>query len=72
MAGLVHHHQVTGSTPKKVQGGHQRSREPPTPIGKGAGRPMAWPAKLQQQALDVFIPEENPPPLASILLAPET
>ena len=44
----------------------------PAPIGKGAGRLVAWLAKLQQQALDVFIPEENPPPLASILLAPET
>ena len=36
-----------------------RSREPPSPIGKGAGRLVAWLAKLQQQALELLGPDQR-------------
>ena len=62
-----------------------RGREPPSPAGKGAGRPVAWLAYSnsrpsdfsapcsgrRHELADEFMPEEDPPPFASILLAPE-
>jgi len=62
-----------------------RGREPPSPAGKGAGRPVAWLAYSnsrpsdsstpcsdhRHELVDEFMPKEDPPPFASILLAPE-
>ena len=59
-----------------------RGREPPSPAGKGAGRPVAWLAYSssrpsdfsapcsgrRHEVADEFMPEEDPPPFASILL----
>ena len=54
MAGRVHTTTKSPSRRREESKEATRSREPPSPIGKGAGRPVAWLAKLQQQALELL------------------
>ena len=59
MVGKVHTTTKSPSRRREESKEATRSWEPPSPIGKGAGRPVAWFTKLLQQALRLLGAEKR-------------